>query len=177
MSGIYIAFIRNQGPRYYLHLYQYLSLIVLTPAGPCFNIKTDFPGMGISMLTRWIPYTPLQPKYKDKTVMRLSYFLHWDPYTVKTTSLYWDSLQNIPGKLAQSSVLSMYCIIFSPKIGNARYIFYISLTNSVWQRLVRVSVNSFSSHEVFFSPICSCLSMFDITFFLQLVHVPVCMDM
>ena len=45
--------------------------------GPCLNIKTVFPRYGDSHV-------------KDKTVDRPSYLWHGDPYTGKTTSLYWD---------------------------------------------------------------------------------------
>ena len=44
------------------------------------NIKTIFPRYG-------------DPHVKDKTVVRPSYFQHGDPYTGKTTSLYWDGPQ------------------------------------------------------------------------------------
>ena len=51
---------------------------VRRPSGLCLNIKTVFPRYGDSHV-------------KDKTVLRLSYLKHWDLYTGKTTSLYWDS--------------------------------------------------------------------------------------
>ena len=46
-------------------------------SGPRLNIKTVFPRYGDSHV-------------KDKTVMRPSYLSHGDPYTGKTTYLYWD---------------------------------------------------------------------------------------
>ena len=48
------------------------------PSGPCLNIKAIFPKYGDS-------------RVKDKTVVRPSYLWHGDPYTGKTTSLYWDA--------------------------------------------------------------------------------------
>ena len=48
--------------------------------GPRFNIKTVFPGYGDSHV-------------KDKTIVRLSYLKHGDPYAGKTTFLYWDGTQ------------------------------------------------------------------------------------
>ena len=45
---------------------------------PRLNIKTVFPRYGVSHV-------------KDKAVVRPSYLWHGDPYTGKTTSLYWDS--------------------------------------------------------------------------------------
>ena len=47
--------------------------------GPRFNIKTVFFRYGDTHI-------------KDKTVARPSYLYNCDPYTGKTTSLYWDSL-------------------------------------------------------------------------------------
>ena len=48
----------------------------IQPPGPCLNIKTVFSRYGDSHV-------------KDKTVARPSYLWHGDPYTGKTTSLYW----------------------------------------------------------------------------------------
>ena len=48
--------------------------------GPHLNIKTIFPKYGDSHV-------------KDRTVTRLSYLQHGDPYTRKMTSLYWDGPQ------------------------------------------------------------------------------------
>ena len=50
--------------------------------GPHLNIKTIFPRYGDSHV-------------KDKAVVRLSYLYYGDPYTGKTTSLYWDGPQLI----------------------------------------------------------------------------------
>ena len=47
-------------------------------SGPHINTKTVFPRYGDSHV-------------KDKKVARPSYLWHGDPYTGKTTSLYWDS--------------------------------------------------------------------------------------
>ena len=48
------------------------------PSGPRLNIKIVFPRYGDSHV-------------KDKTVARLSYLWHGDPYASKKTRLYWDS--------------------------------------------------------------------------------------
>ena len=61
------------------------SLEALQIPGPCLNIKTVFPRYG-------------DYHVKDKTVVRPCNLKHWDPYTGKTTSLYWDgpwSLENM----------------------------------------------------------------------------------
>ena len=51
------------------------------PPGPCLNIKTVFPGIGIH--------------YKDETAVRPSYIHNWNPYTGKMASLYRNSSQVI----------------------------------------------------------------------------------
>ena len=67
------------------------SDLLPSPPGPRLNIKTVFPRYGDSHV-------------KDKTVARPYYLQHGDPYTGKTTSLYWDSTQ----ALIDWSVVGMY---------------------------------------------------------------------
>ena len=51
-------------------------------SGPHLNIKIIFPRYG-------------DPHVKDETVVRPSHFWHGDPYTSKTTSLYWIRAQSV----------------------------------------------------------------------------------
>ena len=70
-----------------------LSKVLCQFCGPgsCLNIKTVFPRYGESHV-------------KDKTVARLSYLKHRDPYTGKTTSLYWDGPQGSRARFSINSV-------------------------------------------------------------------------
>ena len=76
--------------------------------GPRLNIKTIFPRYGDSHV-------------KDMTVARPSYLSHGDPYTGKTTSLYWDGpLDELPqtllDKWATTSKLTLFTKMIDPKI-------------------------------------------------------------
>ena len=86
-------------PRYYLKQpipiwvininIQKCGWISLTP-GLCLNINTFFPRYGYSHV-------------QDKTIGRPSYLEHEDPYTGKTTTLYWDGPQVAPTTVKQPS--------------------------------------------------------------------------
>ena len=102
--------------------YRASVIVWLLKSRPRLNTKTVFPRYG-------------DFHAKDKTVVRPSYLLHGDPYTGKTTSLYWDAPpdgQSTETRLTNPTIDLAHISQWSIQKRNV----VISALNGIWDRCI-----------------------------------------